>query len=841
MWNDPVTFTPSIVQTNFGPWGSALPADGEAYCAPTSVVMGLYWLSSNGFTQLAPATYGGPDDPEAISLERVIAGLAGTSPTGGTGALEGGVGDYLAACGIGKDQYAYATTGNPDCSWLATRMAQNFADDPASIVLAVFSVGWYAVPSGSFQCGYTLCNSGGHALTPLLVDTTAQTVTLNNAYPASFFDVPNAPTSNPQTVSLQFLPEGWTIQYEDLPSQDYSEVVTPVLGNDTDGYAVLWGAETWTISTDALPDAPGYAPVPWEIKDGEIKSINTNGGTLTVRAPLTGLGGLDKRGAGTMLLTSTNTLLGRVTVANGTLASTRTNGSPFGSHVIRLQNDAGLAFLPATADPVTAEIAAGPTGRLQIHSGGGFIRLDGTNSYTVTLGGHDDGATANILRTAGGTLALSPGAGIAALGASQQVVVSGTGGNLPPVADGIVVPYILGTETPSGKFLAYDATTGFSAAATTPSSRVDINSVASSTVYEVVDNQTVASGGAPQVAALELNGGSVAGSGGRLLVGSQAAGAVAGVIMNSGGISVDTLAFGAAEAVVYAAEDGTLAISSALSGTGGLTTFGKGTLSLQGDSGASLSGEVNVNAGTLLAAGPSATGAGQVFVHPNATLEVSGSVAGAIQVGEGARLFLNGGTTLSYITVASAGQSGASPASALPGGIIEGRGIVAGEASISGIVRSGPATGILEFQSDATIGEGSMIFWRLEKLVDDSTSKAGEGWNALGFQGAGTTIGSSAGGPMLLLDFSALDSDPDGGDPFWAEAHQWTVITAPAGIFFNWLNGNFEYLSGSFSASRPDYGPTFFLQWTPAPTLRTRAQLRRAQAQARAARPEGRS
>jgi hypothetical protein len=81
MWNDPVTNTPSIVQTDFGAWGQNLPGYGEAYCSPTAMVMGLYYLCSNGFSQLGPGPYDGQTSPTspANNLERVIAGLARTS------------------------------------------------------------------------------------------------------------------------------------------------------------------------------------------------------------------------------------------------------------------------------------------------------------------------------------------------------------------------------------------------------------------------------------------------------------------------------------------------------------------------------------------------------------------------------------------------------------------------------------------------------------------------------------------------------------------------------------------------------------------------------------------
>jgi hypothetical protein len=58
MWADPNGTTPSIVQIDFGPWGQDMPGDGYAYCGPTSMVMGLYYLYANGFTQLAPGWNG---------------------------------------------------------------------------------------------------------------------------------------------------------------------------------------------------------------------------------------------------------------------------------------------------------------------------------------------------------------------------------------------------------------------------------------------------------------------------------------------------------------------------------------------------------------------------------------------------------------------------------------------------------------------------------------------------------------------------------------------------------------------------------------------------------------
>jgi hypothetical protein len=70
MWTDPDGTTPSIVQIDFGPWGQDVPGDGYAYCGPTSMVMGLYYLYANGFTQLAPRQPGRFGDRQSRTNHR---------------------------------------------------------------------------------------------------------------------------------------------------------------------------------------------------------------------------------------------------------------------------------------------------------------------------------------------------------------------------------------------------------------------------------------------------------------------------------------------------------------------------------------------------------------------------------------------------------------------------------------------------------------------------------------------------------------------------------------------------------------------------------------------------
>src|SRR5882757_4848994 len=327
MWKNPVSATPSIVQVDFGAYGQNLPGDGEMYCGPTSLLMGLYYLSANGFTQLAPAIYGGQEDPAATNLARVIAGLMGCTPTGGTsgdGMLAGMV-NYLSACGIAPDQYAVNNNDSPDFACIAGQIAPNVSQSPSGpIALTCFSVGWF---SRSSSTDTTFVNGGGHVLAPLVAQmvvsplpplppvTPIDLIILNNAYPAAFADVPNLPSKNPQMVVIAPVPAGWTLPNMPLPSQSYSQVLTSTLGGED--VAVLWGAIAWTISATARPDSPSYQPSAWVLTDQV--TLDTNGGNLTVVAPLSGSGGLCKAGDGVLLLAGTNETTGANAVTGGTM------------------------------------------------------------------------------------------------------------------------------------------------------------------------------------------------------------------------------------------------------------------------------------------------------------------------------------------------------------------------------------------------------------------------------------------------------------------------------------------------------------------------------------------
>src|SRR5262245_63841831 len=72
-WSDKVATTPSLVQTNFGRFGSRLPLNGEISCGETAIAMSMLWLGENGFTQLAPAH---PTEQDGLELIRIFTGMA---------------------------------------------------------------------------------------------------------------------------------------------------------------------------------------------------------------------------------------------------------------------------------------------------------------------------------------------------------------------------------------------------------------------------------------------------------------------------------------------------------------------------------------------------------------------------------------------------------------------------------------------------------------------------------------------------------------------------------------------------------------------------------------------
>ena len=302
-------------------------------------------------------------------------------------------------------------------------------------------------------------------------------------------------------------------------------------------------------------------PATWNISSAQ--AINVQNGSLTVLAPMQGSGGITKvdGGSGTIELQAPNNTTGSNNIGNGTLRSDVASGLPFGTGAIQLQA-ATLQLTPTSGtSDVSLTIASGLGNQLTfLHGATLALSRNGNTSLSLTIGGNTDGTTANMVRSSGsdGTLVIVPANGIASLGLTEQVIVNGTGGNLPALANGIVAPYFVAEDNDgngSGDFLTYGAA-GFAKAAYTQASTTSLVSAGTSAVYEANVAQTVPSNTTAQIYALKVGSlGVGGGASSTLKIGAQSSGQ-AGLILNGGTISTSNLNFGSAEGLIFTSRAG---------------------------------------------------------------------------------------------------------------------------------------------------------------------------------------------------------------------------------------------------------------------------------------------
>ncbi len=369
--------------------------------------------------------------------------------------------------------------------------------------------------------------------------------------------------------------------------------------------------------------------------------------TASYAGSLTGSGGVIKAGAGTQTFTASQAYTGATIVQQGTLVGAQTSGTPFGTGNVELRAGV-LSLAPAGAGAAVELTGASATSSTTFtYAGGGTLSLNrGTNtslSYTV---GNAAPSVPVLQRAARGTLVITTSPA-GALGASEKFVVSGltSAANINGIHDAAVVSETGGV----GTFTKYDTTaaSGFVTAESGVSSYATHGASFTTAAGEIADvtaSATITDGGAGSHAyALRVANGAVATLDGTVTINGAAAGAgssgQAGVILNAGTITGGTLDFGESEGLIYTGAGASL-ISSAITGTAGVTKFGSGTLTLE--SANSFSGGLNINQGTL-----SFTSDSQLGAAGGALVLNGGTLSGVVAT--------NGTTSLRGFSVGAAG------------------------------------------------------------------------------------------------------------------------------------------------------------------------------------------
>ena len=295
-------------------------------------------------------------------------------------------------------------------------------------------------------------------------------------------------------------------------------------------------------------------------------------------------------------------------VGSGTLLSTQSSGTPFGNGNVVLHGGR-LSIAPSSAGANAVNgvnAAAGSTftyraGTLQLTSNGTSL------AYTIgNAGAAPDSVLARVASTRG-TLSIGV-TSLANLQTSEQFIVNGqtTASNKNGAANGagIYDASVVAQDGTGGSFVVADtaANGGFKQAVYTTA--VAASAIPANTISDVTSSIAINDTSNPyalRVGAFTLtNSGTTTVNGGAA---SSTNSGLGGVILNPtatvSSITGGTLAFGSSEGVVYVgsgASNGSIA--SIITGTGGLTKFGPGTLTLTSANN-SYSGGTTINGGTL--------------------------------------------------------------------------------------------------------------------------------------------------------------------------------------------------------------------------------------------------
>ncbi len=198
-----------------------------------------------------------------------------------------------------------------------------------------------------------------------------------------------------------------------------------------------------------------------------------------------------------------------------------------------------------------------------------------------------------------------------------------------------------------------------------------------------------------------------------------------------------------------------MSVSGQITGSGGLTKAGTGTLALSGANG--YSGGTTVSAGTLTAGHNTALGSGAASI-----------TGGTLAIADG---FIIGNT----ITVGAGGILSGTGSAAMSG-TVNGTGTLAGELTFAsgGILAPGNSPGTITNSGTLNFSSGSI--YALE-LAAYSTSLPGTNFDQIVNSG---TIAITSGAELMPF-FTGATSSPELGNAFWTTDHTWTVVSNSGG------------------------------------------------------------
>ncbi|MEI6345444.1 MAG: autotransporter-associated beta strand repeat-containing protein [Verrucomicrobiota bacterium] len=380
--------------------------------------------------------------------------------------------------------------------------------------------------------------------------------------------------------------------------------------------------------------------------------------TATIASSISGIGSVNQLGAGTTVLSGSNSYGGVTTIAGGTLqvGDGGTNGT-LGSGAVT--DNGSLIF--NRSDSVAVGNSISGTGSVN-QLGAGTTVLSGSNSYTgptLVEGGAlqitgslsnnervyigNAGAAASMVITNGGFVADIVGViGNQSSASNNSVTVAGVGslwnnagdlyvgysgsGNSLLITNGAVVRSGF-SQFGSAISLYY----GYSNSAVVTGAGSLWSNISSLTIgWNGGGELTVANGGTVRANAMTLASQPL--SVGTLNIGSLGGGDTAGTITTS------TIAFGLGSGTINFNQSDTATIASSISGTGSVNQLGAGTTILTGAN--TYTGSTIATNGTLLAnnSAGSAIGTSSVLVTNTGTLGGNGTIQGATTIASGGTL-----------------------------------------------------------------------------------------------------------------------------------------------------------------------------------------------------------